>query len=212
MRERILRAAEEVFARDGYAGATTHEIARRAGIQKRMLFYYFQSKDQLYGLVLDGLLGGIRDIHSRFHGNPGALGLQDIVAGLIRFVAVNPNPVRILFREIMDNGPHLDRIVDSYIGPLFHHGMTETSRNMARGVFRSEDPMHPLINVGGLTVFYLLNTPLLERLWDRDPLAPDTLEERIEATTRFVLGGMLATGGKLSNGGRASTDAALGSA
>jgi hypothetical protein len=81
---------------------------------------------------------------------------------------------------------------------------------MARGLFRSEDPMHALVNIGGLTIFYLLIAPLLKRLWERDPLAPETLEERIEATTRFVLGGMRApasdAGGAARRGVRGSRD------
>jgi AcrR family transcriptional regulator len=191
VRTRILRAAEEVFASKGYAGATTQQIARLAGVQKRMLFYYFPSKNDLYTHVLDGFLAGIRDIHMRFHERPGPAGLQQIVAGIIRFVAAHPDPVRILLREIMDDGPHLRRIVDRSVGPLFADGMAETRRNMSQGVFRVEDPMHTLVNIGGLTMFYLLILPLLRQVWDRDPLAPETLEERIEATTRFVRQGML---------------------
>lgn len=193
-RTRILRAAEHVFASKGYAGATTQQIARLAGVQKRMVFYYFSSKNALYAHVLDGFLAGIRDIHARFHEHPGPVGLQETVAGIIRFVAANPDPVRILLREIMDDGPHLRRIVDRYVGPLFAEGIAETRRNMTAGVFHPEDPMHTLVNIGGLTMFYLLILPLLRQVWDRDPLAPETLDERVEATTRFVRDGMLAAG------------------
>jgi AcrR family transcriptional regulator len=157
-----------------------------------MLFYYFSGKEDLYGQVLDRFLQGIRDIHVRFHEDPGPVGLQEIIAGLIRFVAANPNPVRLLIREIMDDGPQLDRIVARYVGPLFADGMAETRRNMDRGIFGSGDPMHALVNVGGLTIFYLLIVPLLRRVWERDPLAVETLEERIEATARFALRGLMA--------------------
>lgn len=193
-RERLLRAAEEVFALKGYAGATTQEIATLAGVQKRMLFYYFPGKEQLYTQVLDGFLQGIRDIHIRFHGDPGPVGLREIIAGLIRFVAANPNPVRILIREIMDDGPHLGRVVERYVGPLFADGIAETQRNMDQGIFGRDDPMHALVNIGGITVFYLLIAPLLRQVWGRDPLAPDTLEERIESTARFALRGLMAEG------------------
>ena len=191
-RLRILRAAEHVFASKGYAGATTQQIARLAGVQKRMVFYYFSSKNALYAHVLDGFLTGIRDIHARFHEHPGPAGLQEIVAGIIRFVAANPDPMRILLREIMDDGPHLRRIVDRYVGPLFADGIAETRRNMTAGVFHPEDPMHALVNIGGVTMFYLLILPLLRQVWDRDPLAAETLDERVGAAIRFVRGGMLA--------------------
>ena len=190
IRERILQAAEHVFAERGYAGATTQEIARGAGIQKRMLFYYFPGKEQLYAETLDRFLAGVRTIHSRFHEAPGPVGLQQIIAGLIHFVVMNPDPVRILIREIMDDGPHLPRIVERDIGPLFAAGLAETRRNMEHGIFHEEDPMHALVNVGGSTLFYFIIAPLLRRLWDRDPMAPAAIEERIAATARFVLDGM----------------------
>ncbi len=193
-RERLLHAAEQVFALKGYAGATTQEIAALAGLQKRMLFYYFADKDELYAQVLDGFLQGIRDIHVRFHGDPGPIGLQEIIGGLIRFVAANPNPVRILIREIMDDGPHLARVIERYVGPLFADGIVETQRNMDRGIFGRDDPMHTLVNIGGITIFYLLIAPLLRQVWRRDPLAPDTLEERIASTARFALRGLMAEG------------------
>jgi AcrR family transcriptional regulator len=195
-RERLLRAAEQVFALKGYAGASTQEIAAQAGLQKRMLFYYFSGKEELYTQVLDGFLQGIRDIHVRFHGDPGPIGLQEIIAGLTRFVAANPDPVRILIREIMDDGPHLARVVERYVGPLFADGLAETQRNMDRGIFGRDDPMHALVNIGGITVFYLLIAPLLRQVWHRDPLAPDTLEERIVSTVRFALRGLMAENGE----------------
>jgi TetR/AcrR family transcriptional regulator len=192
VRDRILRAAERVFAGKGYAGATTQEIARAAGIQKRMLFYYFAGKERLYAATLDRFLEGVRAIHVRFHDDPGPVGLGHIIAGLIRFVVMNPDPVRILIREIMDDGPHLPRIVERYVGPLFADGVAETGRNMERGVFRREDPLQVLVNIGGLTVFHVVIAPLLERVAGSDPLAPGAVEKRIEAATRFALTAILA--------------------
>jgi TetR/AcrR family transcriptional regulator len=190
-RDRILRAAETVFARKGYAGATTREIARAAGIQKRMLFYYFPGKERLYVATLDCFLERVRDIHSRFHGDPGPVGLGHVIAGLVRLVVLNPDPVRILMREIMDDGPHLRRIVERYVGPLFAAGIAETGRNMERGVFRREEPLQVLVNIGGLTVFYFVIAPLLRLVSGRDPLHPEAIERRIEAARRFALAAML---------------------
>lgn len=192
MRERVLRAAEGVFANKGFAGATTQEIARVAGIQKRMLFYYFPGKELLYARTLDRFLGGIRDLHARFRNDPGPIGLQEIIEGLTRLVVMNPDPVRILIREIMDDGPHLARIVDEYVAPLFAAGTAETRRNMEQGVFQADDPAQVLVHIGGLTIFYFIIAPLLRHLWHDDPLGPEAIEARIAATTRFALGGMMA--------------------
>jgi AcrR family transcriptional regulator len=59
VRTRVLAAAEAVFAERGYAGATTREIAERAGIGKRMLFYYFPTKDAVYRAVLERIRPGL---------------------------------------------------------------------------------------------------------------------------------------------------------
>src|SRR5262245_23389378 len=51
-RERIVRAAMEVFARRGFSGASTRAIARASGISEAMLFKHFPDKDALYGAIL----------------------------------------------------------------------------------------------------------------------------------------------------------------
>ena len=52
---RILAAAVKIFAGYGYQGATMRKIAEKAGIPKANLHYYFQTKEQLYRQVLDGI-------------------------------------------------------------------------------------------------------------------------------------------------------------
>ncbi|WP_341678452.1 TetR/AcrR family transcriptional regulator [Niveibacterium sp. SC-1] len=52
----ILAAAEKVFARAGYAGATMAEIAAQAGVPKSNLHYYFRTKQTIYHAVLTNIL------------------------------------------------------------------------------------------------------------------------------------------------------------
>ncbi|MFD1625155.1 TetR/AcrR family transcriptional regulator [Azospirillum griseum] len=54
--ERILKAAEAVFAEAGCAGATMADIADKAGLPKANLHYYFGTKEELYRAVLDNIL------------------------------------------------------------------------------------------------------------------------------------------------------------
>ncbi len=49
------------FSREGVAGARTDAIARAAGVNKALLYYYFKDKETLYGAVLDHVFGGLRD-------------------------------------------------------------------------------------------------------------------------------------------------------
>ncbi|XDD43043.1 TetR/AcrR family transcriptional regulator [Leptospira sp. WS60.C2] len=52
----IVYAAEDIFAELGFSGATTAELAKKAGVTERTLFKYFPTKNDLYKRVLAGLL------------------------------------------------------------------------------------------------------------------------------------------------------------
>ena len=58
-RAAILEAAVHEFSREGVAGARTDAIARAAGVNKALLYYYFKDKETLYGAVLDQVFGGL---------------------------------------------------------------------------------------------------------------------------------------------------------
>src|SRR5580698_3979513 len=60
-RERILDAALKVFSADGLAGARTEKIAGAAGVNKALLYYYFESKEKLYLAALEAVATRVRD-------------------------------------------------------------------------------------------------------------------------------------------------------
>jgi len=55
-REKILAAAEEEFALNGYKGATIQSIAERAGLPKSNVLYYFSNKTRMYSAMFDDIL------------------------------------------------------------------------------------------------------------------------------------------------------------
>src|SRR5712675_263767 len=59
-RAAILQAAAKEFAEHGIAGARTDAIARQAGVNKALLYYYFKDKETLYGAVLDDAFSGLK--------------------------------------------------------------------------------------------------------------------------------------------------------
>src|SRR3954468_23670788 len=56
----ILKAAVREFAREGVAGARTDAIAKTAGVNKALLYYYFKDKEAIYQAVLDEVFSGVR--------------------------------------------------------------------------------------------------------------------------------------------------------
>ena len=62
-RARILKAAVEEFAARGYDGAGVDRIARRARVNKALIYYYFESKRGLYRQILQGALRQLVEAH-----------------------------------------------------------------------------------------------------------------------------------------------------
>ena len=194
VRLRILDAAEQVFADRGYAGATTREIAERAGIGKRMLFYYFPTKDAVYRVVLERTIAGLVAIYEHTRSEPGPVGLGDGVEALTRFTAEHLTAMKVWLREIIDGGPHLEELTQRYVAPLYARAGAGVASNMASGAFRTGDPLHVLVNVGGITLFYFLIAPMLRLMWDRDPLDPTVLRERAAAVRECLMHGLAGPG------------------
>jgi TetR/AcrR family transcriptional regulator len=190
VRSRIIAAAEEIFAERGYAGATTREIAERARIGKRMLFYYFPSKDGMYRAVLERIVSGLVAIYERSRNEPGPIGLGDSIEAITHFTAQNLPAMKVWLREIIDGGPHLKELTARYIKPLYDSAGEGLARNMTRGVFRADDPVNVLVNVGGVTLFYFMIAPMLRLMSARDPLDPDAVAQRAAAAREFLLHGL----------------------
>ena len=64
-RQAILRAAEQVFAERGYAGARMDDVAAEVGIKRASMVYYFRDKRSLYVALLDDLYGELGERYRR---------------------------------------------------------------------------------------------------------------------------------------------------
>ncbi len=107
-RERLLRAAADVFDRKGYAAASVREIVERAGITKPVLYYHFGSKEGMLAAILDE---GERFMRDAVTGAMAERGARDRIKALCEAVYV-------LFRENVS----AVRVVHAlYFGP--HEGM-----------------------------------------------------------------------------------------
>ena len=82
-RENILQEAIVEFVQQGLSGARVDAIAERIHTSKRMIYYYFGSKEQLYVEVLEKLYGDIRSTESRLH--LAELAPQEAIRRLVEF-------------------------------------------------------------------------------------------------------------------------------
>src|SRR5690348_5322009 len=98
-RERVLATALETFAREGFAGASMRDIAKRARIRVSSLYHYFPSKEALYAAVLARLQDEMRDVTfgvmSKGHDLRGMA--REVIGRLFDFLLANRAYVRLGF-------------------------------------------------------------------------------------------------------------------
>ena len=192
----ILAAALHEFAAFGLGGARVDRIAERAGLAKRLIFYYFGSKENLFGETLRESYRGIRDAEK-------ALRLEDLapdeaIRRLIGFTWTyyleHPEFLTLLNSENLHRGRHIadaPDLVDVNV-PLIRTLGDVVERGRREGIFRGGvDPLQLYISIAGLAYFYLSNNSTLSVIFGRDLMAKKALAERVSHINDVVLGYLL---------------------
>ena len=150
-RERILEAAVEAFAAEGFTGARVDSIAERAGVNKRMLYHYFGNKEELFQAIIQDRLErkgvcvanspvDVRDAFVHFH--------DDIRADmpwvrLLQWEALQLAGDPITGEEARK--AHIER------------ALALVERAQAQGLFPATDPRQALLGLMGMVLLpYLL--------------------------------------------------------
>jgi TetR/AcrR family transcriptional regulator len=191
-RAAILQAAVREFSREGVAGARTDAIARAAGVNKALLYYYFKDKETLYGAVLDHVFGGLKEsIHEALASDlPPREKLLAYVGAHFDYIASHPLYPRIAQGEMMraarGRAPHLERIARQYFVPLFGRVAAVIEEGKKTGDFRQVDPAHFVPSMIAVIVFHFTNAPVLRLVGKIDPLAPELVAARRAAVMDFI--------------------------
>ena len=185
--EKILKAAEAIFLRDGYDGSRMQDIADEAGINKALLHYYFRSKDKLFEHVFDLKIGtffpkadGVFDLDIDFTDKIGL-----IIEGYINLLRENPYlPLFVL--NTVNNPEKSDFIKKLPIG-LMQKIALNYFVVLQKGKVRSINPMQFVMSIMGMCVFPFLAQPILMDAFGADKKAFDVLmEQRIEELKLYV--------------------------
>lgn len=181
-KERIVFVAESIFARKGFGGARTQEIADLAAVNKAMIHYYFDNKEKLYHAVLDKILFDlIRLMQDTVRDDlPYPVQLEVFYIGFFDYVASHKNFSRITAMEMGSTDNYLPRLVETFFKPLFDRGVNFIEEGIARGDFKKVHPSQFLVSVYALTMAYFSDAEFMKMLLDRDPLSERLLKERRE--------------------------------
>jgi AcrR family transcriptional regulator len=189
----ILAAATEEFAENGFAGARVESIAERSGSNKRMLYYYFQSKEDLFVAVMEDAYKTIRDAEATL--DLLALAPVEAIRSLIKFTwdyyNKHPEFLRLLNTENLYHADHIKK--SKQIGFYNSQLIATLGEILAQGhkekLFRSDvDPLQLYISIAALSYFYLSNNSTLCVVFNCDLVSPKARGERLRHMTDLVLG------------------------
>jgi TetR/AcrR family transcriptional regulator len=191
-RAAILHAAAREFAENGIAGARTDAIAREAGVNKALLYYYFRDKETLYGAVLDETFSGLKTaVFGVLESNlPPREKIIAYVGAYFDFVASSQVYPRLMQREMMrakeGSSPHIERLIRNYFQPVFDGVSDLLRKGIGDGEFRPIDPVHFIPSMISVVVFYFSGSPVMRRLFGFNPFTPERIAERRAAVLDFI--------------------------
>ncbi len=190
--KRILSAAKREFSQKGFGGARVDVIAERAKANKRMIYHYFGSKEELFQRVLEEAYVGIRTAEQKLdldHLEP-----RDALEKLVRFswqyYLKNPEFITLVNSENLHKARHLKKsgiikdVNRKFVGMV--DGLLE--RGAEAGVFRSGiDPVQLNVTIAAIGYYYLTNRYTGSIIFDRDFMDPDALEARLDFNIETVM-------------------------
>ena len=161
----ILEAAEDIFAKKGFAATRMADIAEAVGIQRASLVYYYKGKSELYSAVLSQVFGDLSaEVRVAFEsGGPLLRRIEACVNAWIDFVVRRPTLARLVLREITDADPEPSPEVRAVVTPIYDlmlRARSEGEKLIARDV-DFLDVMQFASFVFGSTVFFLIGVPVV---------------------------------------------------
>ena len=153
-RERLFRAALDLFARKGFAETTVEDITNAADLGKGTFFNYFPSKEHILLAFAEMQLGKLRAAadEARAKNEPTRVFLRSLGARMTQEPIRNPSIIRILLQAFLSNTPVRESMMDLQARVIAIH--TEIIRlGQQRREIRDDLPAEVLANVFRQTVF-----------------------------------------------------------
>mgnify|MGYP006171061277 FL=1 len=192
----ILKAARDEFSEHGLGGARMDRIAERAGLNKRLIYYYFEDKERLFQAVLEQAYRDIREEEQQLnllHLKP-ETALRRLVEFTWNYYLEHPEFLTLLNSANLHRARHLEQSerARQLNSPLIATLGEIIERGRADGSFRGGvDPLQLYVSIAGLSYFYLSNNHTLSAIFGRDLMTPKARSERLSHMCEVILGYVL---------------------
>jgi len=183
-RERILDAAESLFADRGFEGTALRDVAARVGIRTPSLYNHFPSKEALYSAVLERVVEPVLALLSEIVQSPPRErpDSRQVVARVMALLARRPDLPRLVVHEALGGGQHLRPLLQKVVGPVLVRAQEAVLATP--GAERWGRERVPLLVLAAyhMVVGHFAIAPFYRELSGQDLLEPAAIERQ----TRFL--------------------------
>ncbi len=141
---RVIEAATQLFARNGYHGTSTREIARLAEISENTLFRHFEHKEDIFWSTLAANLSGFRIrkelLEGMSRGDDPEVVLPQILALLVDTVTFRPQILALIVVALIEHRGKAQVVCHEHLSPIFGEFTSYLTRNIEAGRIRDLDP------------------------------------------------------------------------
>jgi len=191
-RSRILEAALTEFAANGLAGARTEQIAEEAGVNKALLYYYFESKEKLYSAALEMVSSRARDRSMEVFLREASPGERLLRVALLHFDRIlTQREFQALMQQEMirlhkGEATELAILAKRIFAPLYAMFQSMVREGIASGELIEAEWLQIVLAALGPNVFYFLSAPVWRLIMPFEPLDPEVLRARRVASVEFL--------------------------
>ncbi|TPG21711.1 TetR/AcrR family transcriptional regulator [Sphingomonas koreensis] len=190
-RANIVAVATEEFAKHGLSGARVDRIAEQTHTSKRMLYYYFKSKEGLYRAVLYSYYEKLRSAEANLElgAKTPMIALRELVEFTFDYHVENAETVRLVLVENIHRGENIEQmpLVDTLNSAIIASVKDICDRGAASGEMRDDlDPFELYTSIAALCFFNVSNRYTIRAIFGHDLGAPDEIAMRREAIVQMV--------------------------
>jgi TetR/AcrR family transcriptional regulator len=188
-RERIVSAALEAFAEKGFRGASTRDIARRAGTNQGLITYHFRSKDELWRSAADRIIGMLEQSLTERLASLACVAprerSREAIRTYVRFAAAHPELFRLMVDEGKNSEERMEWLVDTHLRPAYER-FVRGGAALLSGIDESMLPHAYYVMAGAGSLIFAV-APECRRLTGLDPESEEAVEAHAEFVARLLV-------------------------
>lgn len=186
--ERILAAAEKVFARAGYVGGSIGQIATEAGLPKSNVVYYFATKEALYRRVVEDIFEIWTEAADALAADADPIAaLSDYIDTKLELARTRPDGSKVWANEIIQGAPIVQDYLETELRSWTADRVGVIQGWIEAGRIRPVSPRHLLNAIWATTQHYADFGHQIETLNDGKPLSDQQWIETKEAVKAILL-------------------------